>query len=73
MVNHPGELDDGVNCTSGCSTSINIAPFVNGETTANADVVVWYGAHCNRFDASGPTPKLIGDHVLGPDIVLKGY
>lgn len=73
VVNHAGELDDGVNCTSGCSTSINIAPFVNGEPTTNADIVVWYGAHCNRFDASGPTPKLVGDHVLGPDIVLRGY
>lgn len=72
VVNHSNELDDGVNCTSGCSTSINIAPFVNGETTTNADVVVWYGAHCNRFDASNPL-NLIGDHVLGPDIVLKNY
>lgn len=72
VVNHPNELDDGVNCTSGCSTSINIAPFVNGESTTNADVVVWYGAHCNRFDASNPL-NLIGDHVLGPDIVLKNY
>lgn len=73
VVNHANELDDGVNCTSGCSTSINIGPFVNGESTLNADLVVWYGAHCNRFDASAPTPGLIGDHVLGPDIVLKGY
>lgn len=72
LVNHANELDDGVNCTSGCSTSINIAPFVNGESTTNADVVVWYGAHCNRFDASNPL-NLIGDHVLGPDIVLKNY
>lgn len=72
LVNHSNELDDGVNCVSGCSTSINIAPFVNGESTMNADVVVWYGAHCNRFDASNPL-NLIGDHVLGPDIVLKNY
>jgi hypothetical protein len=72
LANHSNEIDDGVNCTSGCSTSININPFVNGESTSNADIVVWYGAHCNRFDASNPL-KLIGDHVLGPDIVLKGY
>ena len=72
LANHASELDDGVNCTSGCTTSINIAPFVNGESTANADIVVWYGAHCNRFDASNPL-QLIGDHVLGPDIVLKNY
>jgi len=70
LVNHANEIDDGVNCTSGCSTSINIGPFVNGESTTNADIVVWYGAHCNRFDASNPL-GLIGDHVLGPDIVLK--
>ena len=72
LANHANELDDGANCTSGCTTSIGIAPFVNGESTSNSDVVVWYGAHCNRFDASNPL-QLIGDHVLGPDIVLKGY
>jgi len=72
LANHANELDDGVNCTSGCTTSISIAPFVNGESTTNADIVVWYGAHCNRFDASNPL-GLIGDHVLGPDIVLKNY
>lgn len=72
LANHANELDDGVNCTSGCTTSISIAPYVNGESTSNSDVVVWYGAHCNRFDASNPL-QLIGDHVLGPDIVLKGY
>jgi hypothetical protein len=72
LANQPNQLDDGVNCTSGCSTSINIDPFINGESVMNTDLVVWYGAHCNRFDASNPL-KLIGDHVLGPDIVLKGY
>lgn len=72
LVNKAGEIDDGVNCVSGCTTSISIAPFVNGESTLSADLVVWYGAHCNRFDASNPL-SLIGDHVLGPDIVLKGY
>jgi len=49
LVNHANEIDDGVNCTSGCSTSINIGPFVNGESTTNADIVVWYGAPANRF------------------------
>lgn len=72
LVKHPGQIDDGASCTSGCTTSINIGQFVDGENTANADIVVWYGAHCNRFDASNPL-SLIGDHVLGPDIVLKGY
>jgi hypothetical protein len=72
LVNHSNEIDDGAACTSGCPTSINIGPYVNGESTTNADIVVWYGAHCNRFDASNPL-GLIGDHVLGPDIVIKGY
>lgn len=73
LVNKSNELDDGVNCTSGCATQINIDPFVNGESVMNADVVVWYGAHYNHHDGNNGPTKLIGDHVVGPDIVLKGY
>lgn len=73
LFNKPGELDDGVNCAQGCATQINLDPFVNGESVLNADLVIWYGAHFNHFDGSNSLSKLIGEHVVGPDIVLRGY
>ena len=73
LLNKPSELDDGINCTT-CTTSfIQIDPFMNAESVFNADLVMWYGAHFNHHDASNGPAKLIGEHVVGPDIVLKGY
>ena len=39
------ELDDGVNCTQGCDTSIQIDNFLGESFTAASDVVFWYGSH----------------------------
>jgi hypothetical protein len=74
---NPIQLEDGITCVT-CSTAfIQIDPFINGESVANSDVVVWYGAHfihadgANRFDPnrSGRANFLGTDHVVGPDIV----
>lgn len=68
------QYDDGVNCTTCLTSYIQIDPFVNGESTFNADIVVWYGAHFNHHDAASGAPGgLVGEHVVGPNIVLKGY
>jgi hypothetical protein len=67
------QYDDGVNCTTCLTSYIQIDPFINGESTSNADVVVWYGTHYNHHDAGNGPTGLIGDHVVGPDIVLRGY
>lgn len=51
----PSELDDGVNCTTGggsCVTQVNLTPFMNGESTNGADIVVWYGAHFNHISGN---------------------
>src|SRR6185369_5299846 len=45
LVNKSNEIDDGVNCTSGCNTTIQLDPFINGESLVNVDLVVWYGSH----------------------------
>lgn len=69
------ELDDGVNCTSGCATQANLDPFVNGESIQNQGVVVWYAGHFfhNVADAARPGGPLDSEtdhhHVVGPDLV----
>jgi hypothetical protein len=65
-----GQIDDGVNCTQGCATEININPFINDESVMNEDVVVWYGVHFEHFDDLN---TLSGPHVFGPNIVLQKY
>jgi hypothetical protein len=67
----PSELDDGVNCTAGCDTRIRLDPFINAETVASTDLVVWYGGHWTHDNEE--TNSLSGHHVLGPNIVLEFY
>jgi hypothetical protein len=66
------ELDDGINCTQGCSTEASLSSFVNDESLDSTDLVVWYAAHFFHIDndSSSVGRTLIGPHVLGPDIVL---
>ena len=69
------EIDDGVDAfVAGPPSSINITPYVNGESLLNQDVVVWYGAQFLHEDGDAPinaerSPKVLsGDHVVGPDL-----
>jgi hypothetical protein len=48
----PAERDDGVNCTTCATSTINLAQFVNGEGTSGADIVVWYGIHFNHINGN---------------------
>lgn len=61
----PGELDD-----PNTNPSINIDPWVNGESLINQDIVIWYGAHQTRKDDAGFTAPnvLTGQHVIGPEL-----
>ncbi|MDQ2746304.1 MAG: hypothetical protein M3T96_03485 [Acidobacteriota bacterium] len=63
----PGELDD-----PGSGSAANLAPWINGESLVNQDLVVWYAAHQYRTDDSsrnGQRPEVIsGVHVVGPDL-----
>ncbi|NOT49254.1 MAG: hypothetical protein HOP17_16105 [Acidobacteria bacterium] len=61
-----GELDDD---DGPLYPGAYLAPWVNGESTVDQDVVVWYAAHQVRVDdASRPdVPQAIsGAHVMGP-------
>lgn len=68
------ELDDGFNQTTSQNAFIQIDQFINGESIADQDVVVWYGAHFvhsdgqNIWNPSRSPEHLSGDHVVGPDI-----
>lgn len=68
------EIDDGFNQTTSSNAFIQIDPFVNGESTVDQDVVVWYGAHFvhsdggNLLDPSRSGLVLTGNHVVGPDL-----
>jgi hypothetical protein len=75
VANKGTEIDDGVNCTQGCNTQIQIEPFVNGESILNADIVVWYAGHFSHDDQNNSpnNPTLFGEHVVGPDIFLRHY
>ena len=74
LVAKGNEIDDGVNCTQGCDTTIQIAPFTNGENINGADIVVWYGGHFIHDDAeSAAATNLFGEHVVGPNIFLRHY
>lgn len=65
----PGELDD-----PNTSSAANIDPWVSGQSLGNNDVVVWYGAHQFRNDATSLTNfdrsglVLGGIHTVGPDL-----
>jgi len=69
------EIDDGIFPDSTGPKSINISPWVNGESLMNQDVVVWYGAHFTHDDADfralNPNRSgniISGSHVVGPDL-----
>jgi hypothetical protein len=77
--NLQNEIDDGWssiggNCTTTGGSCINITPFINNESVANQDVVVWYGAHFVHADGANlmnpdRSPSILsGTHVVGPDI-----
>ena len=59
------ELDDGVNCTSGCDTSIQIDNFLGESFSAGSDVVFWYGSH---FIHDVTHQEGYG-RITGPDLV----
>ena len=62
----PNELDDPNN-----GSAANLAPWINGESLVNQDVVVWYAAHQYRVDdaSRADRPEVIsGFHVVGPDL-----
>ncbi|HKQ07447.1 MAG TPA: hypothetical protein VJ464_20150 [Blastocatellia bacterium] len=63
------EIDDG----NGIGTSINIAPFVNGESLNSTDLVVWYAGHWVHDHFDIPPSDAEGPEILGPEIVLQGY
>ncbi|MFL6276798.1 MAG: hypothetical protein ACJ74G_16550 [Blastocatellia bacterium] len=63
------EIDDG----NGVGTSINIAPFVSGESLNSTDVVVWYAGHWVHDHFDIPPSDAEGPEILGPEIVLQGY
>ncbi|HKX83710.1 MAG TPA: hypothetical protein VJL58_05805, partial [Pyrinomonadaceae bacterium] len=68
------EIDDGINCTTCAAAYIQIDPFVNSESVANQDLVVWYGAHFIHNDGDNllnPDRSgfvISGEHVVGPDL-----
>lgn len=61
------ELDDGFNSTTSVNADAKLDQFVNGESVAGQDVVVWYGAHFTH-DVGHSDPAEHG-HVVGPDLV----
>ncbi|MGA9769060.1 MAG: hypothetical protein WBV94_08470 [Blastocatellia bacterium] len=73
LVAKANEIDDGINCTQGCDTTIQITPFISGENINGADIVVWYAGHFMHDDAASAGTNLFGEHVVGPDIFLRHY
>lgn len=64
----PGELDDQ---DGPLYPGAYLAPWVNGESTVDQDVVVWYAAHQVRVDdlSRADAPQVInGVHVVGPTL-----
>ncbi|MGI8786186.1 MAG: hypothetical protein ACR2HG_00305 [Pyrinomonadaceae bacterium] len=65
----PSELDD-----PNSNTEINLAPWINGESLVDQDIVVWYGAHFVHADGADLlNPDRSGNilnnsHVVGPDL-----
>lgn len=60
------EIDDGV-VAIGPPFETGTDGFINGESIANQDVVVWYGAHFTH-DITHEPPGTFG-HIVGPDLV----
>ena len=65
----PSEIDDS---GQGGGTDAHIAPFLNGESILNQDVVVWYGAHWGHTHFDAPEHN-DGPAVCGPDLILQRY
>lgn len=68
----PTEIDD----PNGGSTQANIDAWLNGESIANQDIVIWYAGHFDHTHDSDFSERLFnaplhlkGDHVHGPDLV----
>lgn len=68
LLNKAGEIDDGVTCTTCTASIINIAPFANGESTQDQDIVVWYGAHFNHINGN-----VACGTAAGPDIEITKW
>ncbi|HSF23725.1 MAG TPA: hypothetical protein VLE20_05810, partial [Blastocatellia bacterium] len=68
LLNKAGEIDDGVTCTTCAASTINIAPFANGESTQDQDIVVWYGAHFNHINGN-----VACGTAAGPDIEITKW
>ncbi|HKG79442.1 MAG TPA: hypothetical protein VKA78_08485, partial [Pyrinomonadaceae bacterium] len=60
------EIDDGV-VAIGPPYEAGIGGVMNGDSIANQDVVVWYGAHFTH-DITHEPPGTFG-HIVGPDLV----
>jgi hypothetical protein len=70
----PAEIDDSA-VTGGAAA--NLDPFINGESIANQDVVVWYAGHWRHENFDGPIPGGPnhggGPNVHGPYLRLAKY
>ncbi|HEX5735018.1 MAG TPA: hypothetical protein VF131_19465 [Blastocatellia bacterium] len=60
----PLQIDDS---GTGAGSAANIEPFVNGESLANQDVVVWYAGHWRHEHFDGPIPGG-PNHGGGPNV-----
>lgn len=63
---NPGELND-----PNTGSSINVDPWLTGESLVNQDSVIWYGAHQTRQDDASlhARPNVLnGVHTIGPDL-----
>jgi hypothetical protein len=67
----PTEIDD-----PNTNSQANIDPWVNGESIANQDIVIWYGGHFDHLQTSSFSESIFnrphilkGDHVQGPDLI----
>lgn len=67
---NPIEIDD-----PNTGSQANIDAWVNGESIANQDIVIWYGGHFDHLTTGfsegliGSPNILSGDHVHGPDLI----
>lgn len=64
------EIDDHVACTTCTASSISLAQYINNppESTENADIVVWYGAHFNHINGN-----VACGTSAGPDIEITRW
>lgn len=68
----PLEIDDSGQPSVGCSSCARLNPMVNGESTKDQDIVLWYGAHWSHDHFDGPLHS-DGPTVHGPDLILQKY